>query len=102
MRQHLRSPDLLLVFPDSSGPRHSIKRNWQLKKAVDLFLEFRKPTTPIAIARQLGRLEENIELYTLESLPFNKVDMLTILVVGNSQSMVKNNKFLTPRGYLNH
>jgi len=80
----------------------SIKRDWQLKKAVDLLLEFRKPSTPVAIARQLGRLEENIEIYTLESLPFNKVDMLTILVVGNSQSMVKDNKFLTPRGYFNN
>ena len=78
----------------------SIKRDWQLKKAVDLLLEFRKPSTPVAIARQLGRPQENIEIYTLESLPFNQVDMLTILVVGNSQSMVKNNKFITPRGYL--
>ena len=78
----------------------SIKRDWQLKKAVDLLLEFRKPSTPVAIARQLGRPQENIEIYTLESLPFHKVDMLTILVVGNSQSMVKNNKFITPRGYL--
>ena len=77
----------------------SSKRDWQLKKAVDLLLEFRKPTTPVAIARQLGRPEENIEIYTLESLPFNKVDMLTLLVVGNSQSIVNNNKFLTPRGY---
>jgi cobalt-precorrin 5A hydrolase/precorrin-3B C17-methyltransferase len=51
------------------------------------------------MARQLGRPEENIEIYTLESLPFNKVDMLTLLVIGNSQSIVKNNKFLTPRGY---
>ena len=77
----------------------SIKRDWQLKKAVDLLLEFRKPTTPVAVARQLGRFEENIEIFTLESLPYNQVDMLTILVVGNSQSVVKNKKFLTPRGY---
>ena len=80
----------------------SIKRDWQLKKADDLLLEFRKPTTPVAVARQLGRFEENIEIYTLESLPYNKVDMLTILVVGNSQSIFENNKFLTPRGYFNN
>ena len=78
----------------------SLKRDWQLKQAVDLLLDFRKPSTPVAIARQIGRPEENIEIYTLESLPFNKVDMLTLLVIGNSQSIVKNNKFLTPRGYL--
>ncbi len=77
----------------------SIKRNWQLKKAVDLLLESRKSSTPVAIARQLGRSEESIEIYTLESLPFHKVDMLSILIIGNSQSVIKNNRFLTPRGY---
>ncbi len=77
----------------------SIKRDWQLKKTVELLLKFREPNTPIAIARQLGRFEENVQVYTLETLPFNQVDMLTILIVGNSQSFVKNNKFLTPRGY---
>ncbi|WP_413391740.1 precorrin-3B C(17)-methyltransferase [Prochlorococcus marinus] len=80
----------------------SIKRYWQLKKTVDLLLEFRKPSTPVAIARQLGRPEESIELHTLETLPFDQVDMLTILVIGNSQSVIKNNKFLTPRGYLSN
>ncbi len=78
----------------------SIKRDWQLKKAVDLLLEFRDKSTPVAIARELGRPEETIEIHTLESLPFNQVDMLTILIIGNSQSFIKNNRFLTPRGYL--
>ncbi len=77
----------------------SLKRDWQLNKAVDLLLEFRKPSTPVAIARELGRPDESLEIHTLETLPFNKVDMLTILVIGNSQSVIKNNKFLTPRGY---
>ena len=78
----------------------SIKRDWQLKKAVDLLLQVRKPSTPVAIAREIGRPREKIELHTLENLPFNKVDMLTILVIGNSQSVIKNNKFLTPKGYI--
>ena len=77
----------------------SMKRDWQLKKAVDLLLEFRNKSTPVAIARQLGRPEESIDIYTLESLPFNQVDMLTILIIGNSQSVIKDNRFLTPRGY---
>nr|WP_269608920.1 precorrin-3B C(17)-methyltransferase [Prochlorococcus marinus] len=80
----------------------SIKRDWQLKKTVDLLLEFRKPGTPVAIARELGRPDESIEIHTLETLPFNKVDMLTILVIGNSQSVIKNNRFLTPRGYFSN
>ena len=77
----------------------SSKRDWQLKKTVELLLEFRKPGTPVAIARELGRPDDSIEIHSLESLPFNKVDMLTILVIGNSQSVIKNNRFLTPRGY---
>ena len=77
----------------------SIKRDWQLKKTVDLLLECRNTSTPVAIARQLGRPEESIEIHTLETLPFDRVDMLTILVIGNSQSVIKNNIFLTPRGY---
>ena len=80
----------------------SIKRDWQLKKTVDLLLEFRKPGTPVAIARELGRPDESIEMHTLETLPFDKVDMLTILVIGNSQSVIKNNRFLTPRGYFSN
>jgi len=80
----------------------SIKRDWQLKKTVDLLLEFRKPCTPVAIARELGRPDESLEIHTLETLPFNQVDMLTILVIGNSQSVIKNNKFLTPRGYFSN
>jgi len=80
----------------------SIKRDWQLKKAVNLLLEFRKPSTPVAVARQLGRPEESIEIHTLESLPFDQVDMLTILVIGNTQSVIKNNRFLTPRGYFSN
>ena len=78
----------------------STKRDWQLEKMADLLLEFRKPNTPVAIARQIGRPEETIEISTLENFSLNKVDMLTILIIGNSQSVINNNKFLTPRGYL--
>ena len=52
----------------------SIKRDWQLKKTVDLLLEFRKPSTPVAVARQLGREAESLGLYTLENLPFDMVN----------------------------
>ena len=80
----------------------SIKRNWQLKKTIDLLLEFRTSDTPVAVARQLGRPGESIELHTLKTLPFDKVDMLTILIIGNSKSFIKNDKFLTPRGYFSN
>ncbi len=80
----------------------SKKRDWQLKKTVDLLIEFRKPCTPVAIARELGRPDESIEIHTLETLPFDQVDMLTILVIGNSQSVIKDKRFITPRGYFSN
>ena len=80
----------------------SIKRDWQLKKTIDLLLESREPSTPVAIARQIGRSDESVEIHSLDTVPFDKVDMLTILVIGNSQSVIKNNKFLTPRGYFSN
>ena len=80
----------------------SKKRDWQLKKTVDLLIEFRKPSTPVAIAREVGRPDESIKIHTLETLPLDQVDMLTILVIGNSQSVIKGNRFLTPRGYFSN
>ena len=81
------------------NPR-SEKRSWQLGRAIDIFNNYRSPLTPIALCRQLGRLEEAVEIYKLDSLPLDKVDMLSVLVVGNSRSLVKDSVFITPRGYL--
>ena len=36
---------------------------------------------------------------TLEKLPEEPVDMFCIVIVGNSQTYVKNGKMITPRGY---
>ena len=78
----------------------SNRRTWQLKKFIEIFLKFRLPKTPVALARQLGRSQEEIEIFDLESIPLDQVDMLSLLIVGNSQSFAKDNFFVTPRGYL--
>lgn len=80
------------------NPR-SIGRDWQLKRAIEIFLEKRLASTPILFARQLGRIEEQTQIYRLDSLPLEKVDMLTVLVVGNSKTFAKDGFLLTPRGY---
>ena len=53
----------------------------------------------MVLARQLGRPEEKISVYTLEKLPVKDVDMLSILLIGNSCSAYKDHYFVTPRGY---
>lgn len=80
------------------NPR-SLGRDWQLGRAQELLLNGRGPETPVVLARQLGRSEEQVRLTTLGSLPLESVDMLTLVLVGNSSSRVTAGRMVTPRGY---
>jgi cobalt-precorrin 5A hydrolase/precorrin-3B C17-methyltransferase len=82
-----------LYNPRSQG------REWQLARAVALLLEERPPSTPVALARQLGRPQERLSLHELGSLPVQAVDMLTLVLIGNSTSYVASGRMVTPRGY---
>ena len=78
----------------------SIERNWQLKSAIDLCLQSRRSDTPVLIARQVGRENQSKRFFTLKTLPIKEIDMLSIIIVGNSQTTLLDEIFLTPRGYL--
>ncbi|MBO6971536.1 MAG: precorrin-3B C(17)-methyltransferase [Prochlorococcus marinus CUG1431] len=80
----------------------SIERNWQLKSAIDLCLKTRKGDTPVLIARQVGRENQSKKFSTLKTIPFEEIDMLSIIIIGNSQTTLIDEIFLTPRGYLQH
>jgi cobalt-precorrin 5A hydrolase / precorrin-3B C17-methyltransferase len=53
----------------------------------------------VALARQLGRVEEQLSLHDLAKLPVEQVDMLTLVLIGNSSSYVTDGRMVTPRGY---
>ncbi|KGF98660.1 Cobalamin biosynthesis protein CbiG [Prochlorococcus marinus str. MIT 9302] len=78
----------------------SIERNWQLKSAIDLCLKSRQRNTPVLIARQVGRENQSKRFFTLNTIPFKEIDMLSIIIIGNSQTTLIDEIFLTPRGYL--
>ena len=82
-----------LYNPRSKG------RDWQLQRAIEILLTDRPATTPVVMARQLGRREESVRLFELASLKPDDVDMLTVLVIGNSSSRVMGCRMVTPRGY---
>jgi cobalt-precorrin 5A hydrolase / precorrin-3B C17-methyltransferase len=82
-----------LYNPRSQG------RDWQLARARDLLLQGRPGSTPVALARQLGRAEEQVSLHTLATLPIDAVDMLTLVLVGNSSTRAAAGRLVTPRGY---
>ncbi len=87
--------DFVIAF---YNPR-SRDRDWQLQKAFEILLENRPQNTPVVLARQLGRTEEQVEVHMLDSVTIDKVDMLTILLIGNSKSCFQDGYVFTPRGY---
>ncbi len=78
----------------------SIERNWQLKSVIDQCLKSRPCITPVLIARQVGRENQSKKFFTLNTIPFKEIDMLSIIIIGNSQTTLVDEIFLTPRGYL--
>ncbi len=81
------------------NPR-SKDRDWQLQDALEIIRQYRSKDTPMALARQIGRDAEKIDYYSLENCPVNEVDMLTLVLIGNSQSLLNQSYLFTPRGYL--
>ena len=80
------------------NPR-SRERDWQLTRAQEILLRVRPETTPVVMARQLGRNDEQVSVQSLGNLRPDDVDMLTVLVIGNSSSRVQDGRMVTPRGY---
>jgi len=78
----------------------SIERNWQLKSVIDICLQSRDGDTPVLIARQVGRENQSKKFFTLKTIPFKEIDMLSIIIIGNSQTTLVDEIFVTPRGYL--
>ena len=74
-------------------------RYWQLYRLVELFLQYRSADTPIGYVRQAGREEQTVHLTTLGAFDPEDIDMFTVILIGNSQSYIANDKFITPRGY---
>ena len=75
-------------------------RTQQIVFARDTLLQHRSTETPVALARSLYRQDENITLTTLGNLFDHPIDMLTTVIIGNSNSRNHAGWFITPRGYL--
>jgi cobalt-precorrin 5A hydrolase/precorrin-3B C17-methyltransferase len=82
-----------LYNPRSKG------RDWQLGKVREILLGHRPPDTPVGIVKDAYRRPRSCPYGP--SLPASgSVDMLTIVVVGSSQTRVVAGRMVTPRGYL--
>jgi cobalt-precorrin 5A hydrolase / precorrin-3B C17-methyltransferase len=82
----------------------SKKRRTQLAYARDVLLEHRPFDTPVILATNLGREGELVRVVPLGELNVDDVDMLTVVVVGSSESRTMKTGdgktwVYTPRGY---
>lgn len=81
----------------------SRKRRHQLETARDILLAHRPDDTPVVVARNLARAGEAVNIVALSELQLDTIDMLTVIIVGNSQSRkiqaAGQSWAYTPRGY---
>lgn len=77
----------------------SNKRVEYLENAAERIMKFRSEDTPVGIVRNAGRDNMESWLTTLGELKNEPVDMFCVVLIGNSQTYVKNGKMITPRGY---
>ncbi len=92
--------DFVLAFYNPVSKR----RTTQLAYAKKVLLKYRDGNTPVVIARQLGRDEEQITFLTLTELEVEMIDMLSVVLVGSTTSKTINMRsgkqwVYTPRGY---
>lgn len=87
----------------------SRKRRTLLDQTLNIIRKYRPENTPIVVARNIGRSKERIALKDLKTFQAEEVDMLTVLIVGNSHSRtfatnsrlngIEGHWAYTPRGY---
>ena len=78
-------------------------RRTLLAEAREILLKHRPKDTPVMLASSLGRPEEKVRYRRLDELEVDEVDMLTVVLVGSSNSRLTNlgegPRMFTPRGY---
>ncbi len=80
------------------NPRSKGRKD-HLQKVIERILNHRHGKTPVGIVKNSGRGEREITITTLNEIDYTKVDMLCVLIIGNSNTYVKDGRIVTPRGY---
>lgn len=94
------SGDFVIAFYNPVSKR----RRTQLAYAREQLLHHRPDDTPVILATNLGRAGETVRIVPLRALQVDDVDMLTVVIVGSSQTRTVatgdgREWVYTPRGY---
>lgn len=79
--------------PKSKGRPDNINR------AVQILLKHKKAETPVGLVKNAGRDGNERRICTLGSMDYDFIDMMTVVIIGNNNTYIKDRKLITPRGY---
>lgn len=82
-----------LYNPRSKG------RSEHLARAFEIMGEFKGGNTPVGIVKDVGREKEEKFVCTFDAMDFERVDMTTMVVIGNKSTFIHDDLMITPRGY---
>ena len=82
-----------LYNPKSKG------RQTQIVEAQEIMLQHKSPDTVVGIVRNAMREGQEVEVTSLKDMCKCEINMFTVVIIGNSKTMIKNGKMVTPRGY---
>jgi precorrin-3B C17-methyltransferase len=77
----------------------SIGRPKHIEKAIEILLKHRNPDTPVGLIKNAGRDGNERRITTLADINYDFIDMMTVVIIGNSKTFIDNDFIITPRGY---
>lgn len=91
---------IVALYNPASG-----RRRQGLARALAILGKARPATTPVIIGKNLGREGENMLVTTLQDVDQDSIDMLSLIIIGSSQTKAADRLHgrpfvYTPRGYL--
>jgi len=82
------------VYNPASRRRQSL-----IKVCIETFMKHYGPDTYVGIVKNAARANQESLVSTLGEFPYDLIDMNTILIIGNRQTVFRNKKMYTLRGY---
>jgi precorrin-3B C17-methyltransferase len=79
----------------------SKKRVQNIEEVREIMLKYRDPATPVGIVTAASREGEQKVISTLQDFTQQEINMFSMVIIGNSQTYVKEGWMITPRGYEN-
>lgn len=74
-------------------------RQTHIVEARDILLKYKDKETPVGIVKNAKRDNQKVVVTTLDKMLDYEIDMLTTVIIGNSNTIISNDKMITPRGY---